>query len=159
MGERLLYPWFQRLTGDEIEQGDILEGCPVFLPPDDLAEVTLEKTTFRWEERDLIVIKSRDLDKIARAYEGLLQVVDSATRIKVLPFSRPALKRYLELRHCLPRLGKLDLSIAAIALEHQGILVTGNRADFEQVPWLPLEELNGDLGGLWGGWDGGCAGM
>jgi len=30
------YPWFGIVDGDEIEQGDILEGCPVFLPPNDL---------------------------------------------------------------------------------------------------------------------------
>jgi hypothetical protein len=53
------YPWFGIIEGDEIEQGDILEGCPVFLPPEDLAVTALERpqsATFTWEERDVIVM-------------------------------------------------------------------------------------------------------
>jgi len=58
------YPWYQALAGDNIEQGDLFEHCPVFLPPDDLAAASLESATFRWEERDLIVLsQSCDLVK------------------------------------------------------------------------------------------------
>lgn len=58
------YPWYQAFRGDEIEQGDIFEACPVFLPPEDLAEGPLTTATFRWEERDLIVLsQSCDLVK------------------------------------------------------------------------------------------------
>jgi hypothetical protein len=32
------YPWYAIATGDEIEQGDILEDCPIFLPPWDAPE-------------------------------------------------------------------------------------------------------------------------
>lgn len=52
------YPWFRIVRGPEIEQGDILDACPVFLPPDDL---DLENgapapVAFRWEERDVILM-------------------------------------------------------------------------------------------------------
>ncbi len=99
--------------------------------------VSIEEQLTGWYTQ---IRKSRDLEKLARAYEGLFQVVESATRIRVIPFSRPALGRYRELRKRLPRLGKLDLSIAAIALEHEAILVTRNRKDFEQVSDLPIED-------------------
>jgi len=59
------YPWYQALSGDDIEQGDILESCPVFLPPEDLAVGSLaQEAKFRWEDRDVIVLsQSCDLVK------------------------------------------------------------------------------------------------
>lgn len=52
------YPWYQCVADDSIEQGDIFESCPVFIPPDNL---TLDinapsNATFRWEKRDVIVM-------------------------------------------------------------------------------------------------------
>ena len=73
-------------------------------------------------------------------YEGLSQVIEGAAKIRVLPFPPSAISRYLELRKRLPRLGKLDLSIAAIVLEHQATLVTRNRRDFDHVPALLIED-------------------
>ena len=49
------YPWYVAVTGDDLEQGDILEACPVFLPPEDLAWDSPDTAAFRWEERDVIV--------------------------------------------------------------------------------------------------------
>jgi hypothetical protein len=44
------------VSGEEIEQGDLLEACPVFLPPEDLAGGTLEAATFLWEDRDVVIM-------------------------------------------------------------------------------------------------------
>ena len=62
-----LYPWFGITNGDDIEQGDILEGCPVFEPP---ANLTVEPTeepipaTFTWTPQNVIVMtQSCDLVK------------------------------------------------------------------------------------------------
>ena len=30
---KMTYPWYRLVNGDELEQGDILEDCPVFSPP------------------------------------------------------------------------------------------------------------------------------
>ena len=60
------YPWFAIAEGDDLEQGDILESCPVFFPPEDLA-LTAERpsnATFNWKDQDLIVLsQSCDLSK------------------------------------------------------------------------------------------------
>ena len=67
-------------------------------------------------------------------------MAETSKYIRVLPFTSGAVEGYLDLRRQLPRLGKMDLSIAAIALEYDGMVVTRNRRDFEQVPRLHLED-------------------
>jgi hypothetical protein len=54
------YPWYGLISGDSLEQGDILFGCPVFLPPSSLGsrgsqsqELTV---AFEWRQRDVIVL-------------------------------------------------------------------------------------------------------
>jgi predicted nucleic acid-binding protein len=58
----------------------------------------------------------RDAEKLTRAYDELFQVTESIKKIRVLPFTAEAVRRYLELRRQLPKVGKIDLSIAAIVL-------------------------------------------
>jgi tRNA(fMet)-specific endonuclease VapC len=99
--------------------------------------ITIEEQLTGWYTQ---VRQARDGEKLARAYAGLFQVIEGIKRINVLPFSPPSMQRYLELRKRHPRLGKLDLSIAAIVLEFDGTLVTRNRRDFAQVPQLRIED-------------------
>lgn len=54
------YPWYAVASGDDIEQGDIFEDCPIFLPP---ADLNLQpdpthgaQAQFRWEQQDVIVL-------------------------------------------------------------------------------------------------------
>ena len=108
-------------------------------PADQLAVtiITIEEQLRAWYTQ---VRRARDRDRLARAYQGLFEVAETAKYIRVLPFTSRAVERYLDLRSQLPRVGKMDLSIAAIALEYDGIVVTRNRRDFEQVPHLQLED-------------------
>ena len=59
------YPWYRLVSGNELEQGDILENCPVFSPPADLTLNSFEQEAdFVWEQQDVIVIsQSCDLVK------------------------------------------------------------------------------------------------
>lgn len=70
------YPWFGVIDGDDIEQGDIVENFPVFLPPDDLvvdAKGQPSTTTFKWKEQDLIVMsQSCDLVKGREKVDDIL---------------------------------------------------------------------------------------
>jgi tRNA(fMet)-specific endonuclease VapC len=109
------------------------------VPPNRIAitVITVEEQLTGWYSR---VRKARNAQQLARAYEGLFQVIDSVKSINVLPFTPAAVQRCLDLRKQLPRLGKLDLAIAAIVLEVAGTLVTRNRSDFGQVPQLQIED-------------------
>jgi predicted nucleic acid-binding protein len=74
-------------------------------------------------------------------YERAIRLL-SGTR--VLPFDRGAAERYGSIRHELERDGRRlpdpDLRIAATALVHQAVLITGNVRHFERVPGLGCED-------------------
>ncbi len=55
-GGKADYPWYASLTGSEIEQGDILRGCPVFDPPADLTDDSETEAVFRWHRQDVIIM-------------------------------------------------------------------------------------------------------
>ena len=86
------------------------------------------------------VRKARDAEKLARAYAGLDEVAQTARVIRILPFSREAIALYLDTKKQHPRLGKMDLAIAAIALHNKATLMTRNRHDFVQIAGLTLED-------------------
>lgn len=70
---KAFYPWYEAVSGDEIEQGDIVESCPVFLPPDDLAGGDMASAIFQWDDRDVIVM-SQTCD-LAKGREKLTDVL------------------------------------------------------------------------------------
>ena len=69
------YPWYCLVNSDELKQGDILEGCPVFFPPSDLTLNSLEEENadFAWEERNVIVM-SQSCD-LVKGREKITQVL------------------------------------------------------------------------------------
>lgn len=70
------YPWYEVVTGRELEQGDILEACPVFAPPDELAQTTVEADAtvpFNRHHADVIVM-SQSCD-LVEGREKLEQVL------------------------------------------------------------------------------------
>jgi len=109
------------------------------VPADQLAitVITVEEQLSGWYAQ---LRQARTAEKLTRAYAGLFDIAEMIGRIRVLSFPSPAVQQYLELRKQLPRLGKLDLAIAAIVLHYQGTLVTRNRQDFAKIPQLLLED-------------------
>ncbi len=49
------YPWYLVVQGTDLAQGDVLERCPIFLPPADLVE-PWDEAAFAWQERDVVVM-------------------------------------------------------------------------------------------------------
>jgi len=56
----LEYPWYDKVTGDDIQQGDILESCPVLILPSELSFDSPSRRSqvyeIPFEARDVIVM-------------------------------------------------------------------------------------------------------
>lgn len=112
-------------------------------PPSQLATtiITVEEILRGWYTQ---VRRARDDDQLARAYQALQETVEFTRRIQLLPFNRPAIARYRDLRVRHRRIGANDLRIAAIVLEQESILVTRNTSDFVDIKGLQFEDWSQD---------------
>ena len=96
----MTYPWYCLVNSDELEQGDILEYCPVFAPPLDLTLDSLEdgEADFTWEKRDVIIMsQSCDLVKgREKVKEVLLCTVWNRSELAELPGGDLSVKAGME---------------------------------------------------------------
>jgi tRNA(fMet)-specific endonuclease VapC len=60
--------------------------------------------------------------------------------VRNLDFDEAAIERYENLKRLRLRIRKMDLQIAASALQHGGVVVTRNLRDFKAVPGLSCED-------------------
>jgi tRNA(fMet)-specific endonuclease VapC len=60
--------------------------------------------------------------------------------IAVLEFDDGAAQEFQRLKQQYPRLGRMDLKIAAIALVYQATVLTRNRGDFGQIAGLSMDD-------------------
>ncbi|AVZ30869.1 type II toxin-antitoxin system VapC family toxin [Nodularia spumigena CS-584] len=80
-------------------------------------------------------------NKLVWAYKGLADEIEFFKSIRLLTFDDRAYKIYqLLVIQKLKRIGTMDLRIASIAKSVNGIVVTRNRQDFQNVPNLVLED-------------------
>lgn len=91
-----------------------------------------------------LVRKANTPDKLLHAYDSLAKAVDALCKYRVLPLAPPSLDRYEHLRSLKLGVGKMDLRIAAIALEHGATVVTRNLRDFQRVPGLAVEDWSAE---------------
>ena len=68
----ITYPWYCLVDGDELEQGDILEGCPICLPPSNLT-INSSEANFKLTQRNVIVM-SQSCD-IVKGREKIKEVL------------------------------------------------------------------------------------
>lgn len=76
----------------------------------------------------------------AQAYARLSRGLNFYLQMECLPFDTAAATIFDQLRPLKNRIGTNDLSIAAIVLSVNGILITRNARDFQQVPNLVIED-------------------
>lgn len=84
--------------------------------------------------------RARSLGAQVQAYRRLKQHLDNYRAIPVLEFDDRAAVEFQRLKRLRPRLGAMDLKIAAIVLAHDAILLSRNLTDFRQVPGLRVED-------------------
>jgi tRNA(fMet)-specific endonuclease VapC len=107
--------------------------------PDDLAVTVLsvEEQLSGWYRR---LRRAKKPEELAKVYDRLTAAVRSLARLPILSFSETAIRRAKALQAAKLNVRKMDLCIAAIALEHQAIVVTRNVRDFQRVPNLVVED-------------------
>jgi tRNA(fMet)-specific endonuclease VapC len=85
--------------------------------------------------------KARKVKEQIEAYRRLSQQLRLFRSVPfVLEFDEHAAVEFQRLKKDHPRLGTMDLKIAAISLAHRAMLVSRNEHDFRQIPELPLED-------------------
>ncbi len=99
--------------------------------------ISLEEQLSGWYT---LLRKARHPDDLARVYQKLVDTVRSIAQLRMLPFTVRAIGRYQQLIPMKMNVRRMDLRIAAIALEQGATLVTRNVRDFGRVPGLVLED-------------------
>lgn len=87
-----------------------------------------------------VISKAKTLDDQILAYQGLQQLTINYQSIVLVPFDRTAALEYQRLRKIHPRIGTMDLKIAAITLTNSAVLLTRNASDFGQLLELRIED-------------------
>src|SRR5579862_2281964 len=77
--------------------------------------------------------KARTVVQQLEAYRRLSRHLEYYRQIPALAFSEPAAVEYQRLRKLQPRVGTLDLKIAAIALSRGDTLLSRNLSDFRRI--------------------------
>jgi len=109
--------------------------CPV----DDIAVtvISVEEQLSGWYRR---LRRKKEPDELAQVYDRLTATLRSLSRLPILSFSETAIRRAKALQTSKLNVRKMDLCIAAIALEQQAVVVTLNVRDFQRVPNLVVED-------------------
>jgi tRNA(fMet)-specific endonuclease VapC len=107
--------------------------------PGDLAisVVTVEEQLSGWYAQ---LRQAKQPERLAWAYRRLAATARFLTRIQIVDFDEPAIRRYEELKKRKLKIGKMDLRIAATVLERGATLVTRNVRDFQRIPGLRIED-------------------
>ena len=120
------------------------EGKQILAKMATINELVVAVTVITYEEqvrgRLNFLSKAKTLNEQIFAYQGLQQLALDYQSIIILPFDRAAALEHQRLRKAYPRLGNMDLKIAAISLINHAILLTRNKSDFGQVIELQIED-------------------
>ena len=81
---------------------------------------------------------------LTRIYGHMSETVRFLGTLPILTFTVGAAGIYERLRSRHPRIGRMDLRIAAVTLSHEATLVTRNLADFKEIEGLVVVDWSRD---------------
>jgi tRNA(fMet)-specific endonuclease VapC len=99
--------------------------------------VTYHEQTLGWQ---VFLAKARTRDQLVFGYSLLAKHLDDFLHSKIVSFDAPAADIYEQLRRKYPRIGTMDLRIAAIAIRNRATLVTRNLRHFRKIAELQSED-------------------
>ncbi|MEM8637550.1 MAG: type II toxin-antitoxin system VapC family toxin [Cyanobacteria bacterium P01_G01_bin.54] len=108
-----------------------------------IEDTSVAVTVITYEEqlrgRLAMLSRAKTLDEQVVAYRWLQTLAENYRSIQVIPFDRAAGLEYQRLRKSYPRLGAMDLKIAAISIVRDATLLTRNTSDFGKIKELSIE--------------------
>ena len=109
-----------------------------------IEDVLVAVTIITYEEqirgRLSVLSKAKTLDEQVVAYQWLQKLSENYRSIQILPFDQAAGLEYQRLRKVYPRLGNMDLRIAAISIVKKATLLTRNTSDFGKIKELSIDD-------------------
>lgn len=123
-----------------LQDGDPIVRQHVVNHPQQAAAITVigvEEQLSGWYSR---LRRAKTPPQLAQVYERLTRNVTYLSGTTILTFTEPAILRFERLKAQRLNVSGNDLRIAAITLEHGGILVTRNLRDFKHIPNLVVED-------------------
>ena len=121
-----------------LEQADLTVLRRFFATPSSaVTVVNVEEQMTGWQ---IYLRRARTKKDLAIAYARLAASVRVLSGMQILDFTEPAIVRYNALLAMKLNVGKMDLRIAAIALEEGATVITRNLRDFQRVPGLTCED-------------------
>ena len=99
--------------------------------------ITLEEQARGWLSR---IKQAETAVETIEGYAKLQRLFEVAANWRVLPWDERASSTFEGLRALRPRIGTLDLRIAAIVMACDGQLLSRNLKDFSRIPNLAVED-------------------
>ncbi len=108
----------------------------------DPTQVTTSIISYEEQTRGWLsyIAKAQTIEQEIEAYKQLKRQLTNYCAIVVLEFSDEAAREFQRLKKLYPRLGRMDLKIASVALVHQAIVLTRNIGDFGQIVDLSIDD-------------------
>jgi tRNA(fMet)-specific endonuclease VapC len=99
--------------------------------------VSYEEQTRGWLS---YIAKATNLDAQVPAYSKLERHLAKFRAATLVGFDSTSAREFERIRRLYPRLGTMDLKIAAISITNNAILLTRNKSDFKRIEGLIFED-------------------